>query len=191
MLIFVVVAGCVYLGTDKNRIKTYHDVNIYMEKTYFETKELGEKVYHTGINSKQFIPSYNDLSYHYSSIDFYIFDGTATLTDTAVTIALDLFFDDENVYATAKQTAMESNFFMSESEKAENISSSQLDFTIEDFECKTVEDDGFSRRFGLLCFSDEKRILRYLYFEEWESPEYLKSKNYIWECSNCPWEVDE
>ena len=134
-----------------------------------------------------FLPRYEDVQYNYSDIDFYIFDGTATMDKTAVTFALDLSFDNIDAYNEAKSSELESRTFMTDYSENNRYENAEFEFTTGDFSCKTVYDDDYPRRFELICFNDGTYTLRYLFFEEWEAWEYAQDKDYIINCTNCPW----
>lgn len=167
--------------------KTYNDTDIYMELKFYNEEDFGQKVYHTGISAMNFIPEYEDLKYDYSSIDFYIFDGTTTMDKTAVSFVLDLHFNDQNAYQSAKNNELESQIFMMDYPDKKWYEDPEFEFSISDFFCKTVYNDNYPRRFGLICYNDNNFILRYLFFEEWEASEYVQDKDYIAKCTNCPW----
>ncbi len=187
ILIITFIVGSLFFFGCKDNSKKYHDIEIYIQQKYLDKDVFGEKVYHTGIDANFFLPKYEDIEYNYSEIDFYIFSGTATLSNTAVTFALDLKFDDKEKYESAKQNELSTREFMTEYEDKKWNENPVFEFTIGDFVCKTVYDDDYPRRFGLICLNDNSLVLRYLYFEEWESPEYVKDSNYIFNCTNCPW----
>ncbi len=189
--IFVVllcVTTVLYATSCSNEPRTYNDVNIYIEQKFYNEEEFGEKVYHTGISAMNFIPEYEEIEYDYSYIKFYIFDGTATMTKTAVSFVLDLYFSDKNVYQSAKTNELEQHIFMTDYSGKKWYENPEFEFSIGDFFCKIVYNDNYPRRYGLICSNDNNFILRYLFFEEWEGPEYVQSKDYIKKCTNCPWE---
>ena len=176
-------------STAEKFIKRYHGFEIYSQQRYLDKEEFGEKVYHTGVNAKYFLPEYEEIEYNYSDINFCIFDGTATLTQTAVSFALDLRFSGEDEYELAKQNELSTCNFMTKYEgKRWHEKDPVFEFEIGNFICKTVSSDNYPCRFGLLCFNDNDSTLRYLYFEEWESPEYIKNAKYIQSCTECIWD---
>ena len=167
--------------------KAYNDESIYTEQKFYCVDEFGQKVYHTGISAMYFIPEYEKLEYEYDYLEFYIFDGTATMVKTAITFVLDLYFNDQDAYKSAKDNELETRTFMTEYPAKKWYENPEFEFSIGDFFCKTVYDDNYPRRFGLICYNDDNFVLRYLYFEEWEAPEYVQNKDYIAKCTNCPW----
>ena len=186
LIIILNVALCFAGCSDAS--KKYHDIDIYIHQTYHDIDALGEYVYRSGSGADYFLPKYEEIEYNYSDIDFYIFDGTATLTRTAVTFVLDSKFDDEAEYETAKQNELSTREFMTEYKDKKWFDRRPVfEFTLGDFLCKTVNGNGYPRRVRLICMNDSSFILRYLIFEEWEAPERIQSPDYIKSCSNCPW----
>lgn len=171
---------------DKKYVKRYHDIEIYSQQKYLDKDEFGDRVYHTGVGAKYFLPKYDEIEYNYSDINFCIFDGTATMTYTAVSFVLDLKFNDKVDYESAKQNELSTRNFMAEDE-GKRWHEKNPEFELGDFVCKTVSDSKYPRCFGLLCFNENKSVLRYLYFQEWES-DYIKNAEYIKSCSNCTWD---
>lgn len=102
---------------------------------------------------------------------------------TAVTCVLDLDFENIDRYKEVKSMELTTRSFASESIGF----NSALEFVVGNFVCKTVQNEKYPRQFGIICYNDNDSIMRYLYFEEWESPEYAKDKDYIIKCTNCPW----
>ena len=177
--------------TSEKYTKRYHDVEIYLQQKYRDKEEYGSKIYSSGGNANLFLPEYKELKYNYSDMDFYIFDGTGTMTYTAVTFVLDLKFSDKNEYEAAKQNELSTRSFRTEYEGKRWLEKDPVfEFNLDNFFCKTVLNNDYPRRFGLICFNDSYYVLRYLYFEEWESPEYIKDKDYILKCTSCPWGND-
>ena len=178
-------SGCYFL--EDHSVK-YHNVDIYLEQLYLHKDIFTEKIYHTGIDANFFLPKYEEIEYNYSDIDFYLFNGTPTLSRTAITFALDLMFSDESDYEEAKQNELSTRIFRTEYEGKKRNEKPVFEFYKGNFFCKTVYNDNYPRRFGLLCLDDSDLVLRYLYFEEWESGRYVKDPDYIINCTNCPWE---
>lgn len=175
-------------GCSSNDIRKYHDIEIYIQQKYHDKDAFGEKVYHSGVGADYFLPKYEEIEYNYSDIDFYIFDGTATLSKTAVTFVLDLKFNDKTEYESAKQNELATHDFMTEYEGKKWYEKPVFEFNIGDYLCKTVDGNGYPSRVRLICLNDYNYVLRYLIFEEWESPEYVKDADYILSCTNCPWD---
>ena len=178
----VVFAGC------EDASRKYHDIEIYIQQKYRDKEAFSEKVYHSGAGADYFLPKYEEIEYNYSDIDFYIFDGTATLIRTAVTFVLDLKFSDKNEYEAAKQNELLTRSFRTEYKEKKWYEKPVFEFDIKNYHCKTVDGKGFPCYFGLICLNDTDYVLRYLFFEEWESPEYVKDADYILSCTNCPWD---
>lgn len=172
--------------SDKD-IKRYHDIEIYIQQKYHDKDEFGEKVYYSGVGVDYFMPKFEEIEYNYSDIDFYIFNGTATLSKTAITFALDLKFSDKDEYESAKQNELSTRTLMSEYEAKEGDKEPVFEFNLGNFSCKTVEGNGYPRRVRFICLDDSNYVLRYLVLEEWESPEFVKDADYILSCTNCPW----
>lgn len=187
LLIVAFILGSFFYYGCTDHSKKYHDIEIYIQQKYLDKDVFGDKVYHSGAGAKFFLPKYEDIEYSYSEIDFYIYDGTATLGNTAVTFALDLKFDDKQKYESAKQNELSTREFMTEYEDKKWNENPVFEFKIGSFNCKTVKDEGYPRRVRFICSNDSNFVLRYLIFEEWESPEYVKNSNYIFNCTNCPW----
>ena len=181
---FLIVAGV----SDAHDYKAYHDINIYIQQQYHNKEVFGDKVYSLGVSADNFMPEYDEIEYNYSDIDFYIYNGTATMTKTAVTFALDLKFNDKDEYESAKSFELSAREFMTEY-KGKQPNKSIFEFELGDFLCKTVEGNGYPRCAGFICLNDSKLVLRYLIFEEWESPESVKDARYISGCTNCPWKI--
>lgn len=187
VLAFILI--CVVSLSDRFALKKYHDVQIYSEKTYLDKDKFGEKVYFTGLGARSFLPEFSEITYDYSDIDFYLFNGTATSSNTAVTFVLDLKFEDAERYEEAKQTELSCHAFRTEYADKKWLDCVPLfEFSEGSYVCKTVQNDHYPSRFGLLCYSDDNNSLRYLFFEEWEASGYIQSKEYIIECTNCPWD---
>lgn len=104
-----------------------------------------------------------------------------------MTFALDLKFNDKDNYESAKQNELSTRIYRTEYEEKKWNEHPVFEFKIGSFLCKTVYDEDYPRRFGIICLNDNSLVLRYLYFEEWESPEYVKDADYIFNCTNCPW----
>lgn len=190
IFIFLIMGMLIADERSNKDIKTYHDIEIYTQQKYYDKDEFGEKVYHSGAGVDYFMPKYEEIEYNYSGIDFYIFDGTATLSKTAVTFALDLKFSDKDEYESAKQYELSTRTFMMEYEAGKRDQWDKdpvFEFNLGNFSCKTVDGNGYPRRVRFICVDDSNYVLRYLVFEEWESPEYVKDADYILSCTNCPW----
>lgn len=179
--------GIILLDGCTGKIRTYHDIEIYTLQKYHDKDTFGEKVYHSGVGADYFLPKYEEIEYNYSDIDFYIFDGTATSSKTAVTFVLDLKFNDKTEYESAKQNELITRDFMTEYDGKKWYENPVVEFNIGNYFCKTVDGTGYPSRVRLICLNDNNYILRYLIFEEWESPEYVKDADYISSCTNCPW----
>ncbi|MDE6790937.1 MAG: hypothetical protein K2J61_04365 [Clostridia bacterium] len=187
-IIIILLTGILIAdGCSNKDIKRYHDIEIYIQQKYLDKEEFGEQVYYTGAGVDYFIPKFEEIEYNYSDIDFYIFDGTATLSHTAVTFALDLKFSDKNEYESAKQNELSTRTFMTEYAEKKQNENPVFEFNLGNFSCKTVDGSGFPRRVRFICLDDSNYVLRYLVFEEWESPEFVKDATYILNCTNCPW----
>lgn len=169
-------------------VRDYHDIEIYTQQKYLDKEVFESKACSTGYNANYFLPKYEEIEYNYSDIDFYLFDGTATMARTAVTLVLDLQFSDKAEYESAKQNELTMRNFRTEYEDKKWYDRPVFEFNIRDFFCKTVYGEDYPCRFGLICLNDSNYILRYLYFQEWESPEFVKDADYIYRCTNCPWE---
>lgn len=179
VLFFLLVLLISY--SDPKTIKSYEGQDIYIQKTYLDKDKFGEKVYHTGINAGHFMPEYLEIPYRFTDFNFFLFDGTASLLQSAVTYVLDLMFDDADFYEEAKQNEISLHDFMADEDKSE------FEFSKGNYICRLVQSRQYPRCFGVLCSSDQDKTLRYLYFEEWEKPEYPPRKEYIISCTNCPW----
>lgn len=192
IIIVVAIAIAVFfIVACTDRPVTYHSAEIYTQQQFYDEEMVGKKVSSSGGYARHFLPEYEGIEYNYSSVDFYIYDGTTTLTRTAVTFALDLQFDDENDYLTAKQSELSANNFMTEYNGDDLFlfeAKPETEFSYGDFTCKIVENADYPRRCGIICFNDEDYVLRYLYYDEWEAPEQVPQVDYIVKCTNCPWD---
>jgi len=175
------IIGICLMQSDKRNIQEFHDLDIFLEKKFLNRDQFGENIYHSGINAEKFFPVVENSDNRKFEMDFYIFDGTATLGSTAVTFALDLEFAMGEDYLEMKSIELSSRDFETD------LSGLIREFSMGNFICKIIKSDEYPRRFGLICYNDKDSIMRYLYFEEWESPEYEKNQDYIMRCTNCPW----
>lgn len=186
----IIGTGISYLNS---REVLYHDRNIFIERDFLDKENYNSAIYSSGVIADRFFPIYDEIKFKYDEINFYIYSGHRNLTHTGVTFSLDLIFDNENEYDEAKNTVLNYYNFL----KLEDISPEysgphkpQVIFEIDNFVCKIVNEGDYTKYpsyFGMICYNDKEKVLRYLFFRELESPEYVQSVEYIKKCSNCPW----
>lgn len=170
-----------------NNGKTYHDKEIYIQQRYHDKDEFGERVYSARVGVDSFMPKYEEIEYNYSDIDFYIFNGEANDTKTAITFALDLMFSDKDEYESAKQNELSTRTFMTEYEGKKPNENPVFEFNFGTFLCKTVDLKSYPQYVKLICLDDSNYVLRYLVLKEWINRDEVKTPEYIVKCTNCPW----
>ena len=164
----------------------YCDVNIYKNKEYlneeyfdssFVTSRMGEYV-------DKFLLPYDKIDFEYEDIQCYVFDGTDSITRPGVSLAVDFHLGDN--YMDVKEKFIEM-FDFYEDEKYKLI--------FNEYECFTVDDPEITdwvARFGLMCFNDEKGIIRQFYYYDEDYDDNNTSLHHYFytqvvRCSNCLW----
>lgn len=163
--------------------ETYCDLSVYFNQNYANGSFLQGKADEAGKRALGFLPDSDDYRYREEISDFYIFDGSKTLTTTGVTFVLDVSFADRETYSACKQEESLRNY----------VDEAQSYEKKESFECRIVDDDNIQYAkgesvpwcCGMICTNDDEMIVRYLYFSETDG--YHTNLAYMLNCTSCPW----
>lgn len=164
--------------------REYCDTNIYINKEYLNEQYFQSSFVATRAGpcaDKFFIP-YNEISFDYEDMQFYVFDGTDSITKPGISLSLDMKFG-ENYHEVKDYLINKYDFYDDDYYKA----------TIGKYTCQIVSDEEITRyieRFGMLCYCDSEKTIRlfYYYDEDYDLDESLNEyKSKIIKCSNCVW----
>lgn len=173
--------------------RRYDDVDLYKNRVFLDEEKFDSRFNYTAKLADKFLPSYEEIDFGYSDIGFYIYDGSPNITKTALTFVLELKFDNDTAYSAAREEILGSYTLMTEEDVQSKSSLREVKYELEvgSFECVTVNGDGYTKfpeYYGLLCFNDSGKTIRYLYFRELEAPEsFHGDSEYVIECTNCDW----
>lgn len=175
----------------------FHDVSIYEKQKYKDESEPSYKMCDFATASEEFIPAFDKITYEYSAMDYYMYDGQSNLTDSSVSIVLDLQFDSYDNYNKAKDDALKTYPFLDITCVEEMYlkyyeECAVFEFDLGSFHCQIVGDETFEcipGTTGIICYSDENMILRYVYFKDIAFAWELESEmSYIKDCTSCKWD---
>ena len=164
------------------KLVTYHDVNIYKDSLYTQFSYIDIKDEDTYFKkateeSNKFFPKYEDIDYKYSSLDFYIYDGSGYYTE-AITYTLDIYFDDINIYNEEKKEIINKY----------NNCIGQIKITKGSYECLSIDDEScsnFRKSCSILCLNDNSLCIRMVYYQSVSIGDYIDD---MLSCTSCSWE---
>lgn len=182
-LLFTLVLIPLMDAFDLQKITKHDDITLYINNDYdlLNDNEIYKK---TSNNCKDFLPKYNDFIYRQFVKEFYIFDGSNTMSYTSISFVLELQFDNIQEY---KQ------FLLYENERMEYTD--KFEITYKEYNCFLTTDTNLTYyyyeenipfQFGMLCQNEKNLLIRYIYFRECESS-VDKNFNIVFKNTNCNW----
>ena len=167
---------------DASKLNKHEDIQSYIDDNY-EQLFKGNTYKATAEQSKLYIPKYSELLYNKYVSSFYIFDGSATIIESYVSFVLELKFDSLNIY----------NDFIDYEHIRHKYSG--FDITYNDYYCRSTYDENISYfgykqtlpyMTGIFCVNREKLIVRYIYFNSFDSHN-IRDLNEYFIYTNCEW----
>jgi len=192
MVIAIVVSMAVIFVAcgDNTHALMYHDIDLYISGEYLTSDFTNDLRCASAYRySSKFFPVPNDMDEELN-YDFYIYDGKANMTHTAVTVVFDVIYSDRNRYSTDKQEISNRYTYLMEYNETTFFTKIEFSFQLDNFECHIVDGEGYTNYpsyFGIFCYNDSDLILRYYFFYELEAAEYPQKISYYKDCSNCSW----
>lgn len=164
--------------------REYCDVNMYINKEYLNEQYFKSSfvVSRAGPYADKFFIPYDEINFDYEDMQFYVFDGTDSITKPGISLSLDMKFG-ENYHEVKDYLINKYNFYDDDYYKA----------TIGKYTCQIVSDEeitSYIERFGMLCYCDLEKTIRlfYYYDEDYDLDKSLNEyKSKIIKCSNCVW----
>lgn len=160
VLFFLFLCSC------KNYVTSLTDIDIYINEDYANENVFVDNTWITdaGKNAKKVFPKYEEISYNYDKIEFYLFSDNMKEIDT--TFVLELVFDNTKDYEDAKKDVYSTYTFLKEKERdGIHILMPSSEMNIGNYFVKiaVTDVDDYPKSFLAICINDESNIIRYLY----------------------------
>lgn len=172
----------IFIGNHDNKhVQLYNDAELYKNNKY-ENLNNDNKYVSTVNKAKLYFPKYENFPYADNILNFYIYDGSQTISKTSISFVLELKFDNfksfneflkyENNRLKYNTLLVKNNFL--------------IKLCIEDKITFYRYQKEVPYSFGLLCENAENLIVRYVYFSEREI-EIDEDYEIVFLNTNCEW----
>ncbi|MBQ8298831.1 MAG: hypothetical protein IJX99_03035 [Clostridia bacterium] len=183
ILLTLIMASCVEKEVG---IDLYKDEVYAKEYTYGGGEQWSQN---TSERAKKFFPSYEEIEYQYSEIEFYSYYDNLL----GSSFVLELVFDNEEEYQKSKDDIYSNYEFLQDKvlEGKKSVMPAYELYTGEYF-IKIVQysDWVYPNNFAAICVNDEEYIIRYFFYYDLDLYD-LKSESqlryHIQKYSNCEW----
>ena len=175
------------------------DIEMFINETYYSDDYVeGDDYwkYPEGRNAHDFFPSYDEIEYAYSDINFYVYACSDFFDYPDTTIVLELKFDNAQAYNNAKQDIYSTYTFLQNSVEDDMWLSltvmPQAEFTIGNYKVKIItqgEENDFPHNVYAICENQSEWVIRYLYVYDLDQ-DALDEDDFIdgiIDNSNCDW----
>lgn len=168
------------------------DINLYVNEDYAnEDVFYNERIINAGKIAKQVFPKYEEISYKYDKIEFYLCSNNMRTIDT--TFVLELAFDSFEEYELAKNDIYSRYEFLDEKVKEDfNTLMPSNEFEIGSYFARIAitSVDKYPQRFLAVCTNEETMTIRYLFCYDTDTDAISSTSKLIKaikKASNCSW----